>query len=51
MQTLISFFSFQPTVSGEIDSPMGAAAVEFIDPREPVAVWILLYSLLDLIAW
>ncbi|XP_074568113.1 uracil phosphoribosyltransferase-like [Curcuma longa] len=27
-----------PTVSGEIDSPMGAAAVEFIDPREPVAI-------------
>ncbi|KAG6475724.1 hypothetical protein ZIOFF_064953 [Zingiber officinale] len=27
-----------PTVSGEIDSPMGEAAVEFIDPREPVAI-------------
>ncbi|CAL1378981.1 unnamed protein product [Linum trigynum] len=27
-----------PTVSGEIQSPMGVATVEFIDPREPVAV-------------
>lgn len=28
----------QPTITGEILSPMGVAAVEFIDPREPVAV-------------
>ncbi|WCJ28357.1 Uracil phosphoribosyltransferase [Euphorbia peplus] len=27
-----------PTVHGEIQSPMGVAEVEFIDPREPVAV-------------
>ncbi|XP_022151469.1 uracil phosphoribosyltransferase [Momordica charantia] len=27
-----------PTVTGEIQSPMGVASVEFIDPREPVAV-------------
>ncbi|XP_034694873.1 uracil phosphoribosyltransferase-like [Vitis riparia] len=27
-----------PTVKGEIQSPMGVASVEFIDPREPVAV-------------
>ncbi|KAA8516377.1 hypothetical protein F0562_016670 [Nyssa sinensis] len=27
-----------PTVMGEIQSPMGVASVEFIDPREPVAV-------------
>jgi uracil phosphoribosyltransferase len=27
-----------PTVSGEIQSPMGVASVEFIDPREPVAI-------------
>ncbi|RDX86345.1 Uracil phosphoribosyltransferase, partial [Mucuna pruriens] len=27
-----------PTVSGEIQSPMAVASVEFIDPREPVAV-------------
>ncbi|KAI4356521.1 hypothetical protein L6164_000539 [Bauhinia variegata] len=27
-----------PTVAGEIQSPMGVASVEFIDPREPVAV-------------
>ncbi|KAJ7961369.1 Uracil phosphoribosyltransferase [Quillaja saponaria] len=27
-----------PTVQGEIQSPMGVASVEFIDPREPVAV-------------
>ena len=28
----------QPTIKGEIQSPMGVASVEFIDPREPVAV-------------
>lgn len=27
-----------PTITGEIQSPMGVAAVEFIDPREPVAI-------------
>ncbi|KAI9079624.1 hypothetical protein K1719_038451 [Acacia pycnantha] len=27
-----------PIVTGEIQSPMGVASVEFIDPREPVAV-------------
>ncbi|XAR68904.1 Uracil phosphoribosyltransferase [Bertholletia excelsa] len=27
-----------PTIRGEIQSPMGVASVEFIDPREPVAV-------------
>ncbi|KAJ6830836.1 putative uracil phosphoribosyltransferase [Iris pallida] len=27
-----------PTISGEIQSPMGVATVEFIDPREPVMV-------------
>eukprot|EP00257_Ricinus_communis_P021719 XP_015581258.1 uracil phosphoribosyltransferase isoform X2 [Ricinus communis] len=27
-----------PTITGEIQSPMGVASVEFIDPREPVAV-------------
>ncbi|XP_004302702.1 PREDICTED: uracil phosphoribosyltransferase [Fragaria vesca subsp. vesca] len=27
-----------PTVTGEIQSPMGVASVEFIDPREPVSV-------------
>uniref|UniRef100_A0A5B7B5F5 uracil phosphoribosyltransferase n=1 Tax=Davidia involucrata TaxID=16924 RepID=A0A5B7B5F5_DAVIN len=27
-----------PTVTGEIQSPMAVASVEFIDPREPVAV-------------
>ncbi|XP_023769396.1 uracil phosphoribosyltransferase [Lactuca sativa] len=27
-----------PTISGEIQSPLGLATVEFIDPREPVAV-------------
>ncbi|XP_027066309.1 uracil phosphoribosyltransferase isoform X1 [Coffea arabica] len=27
-----------PTISGEIQSPLGVATVEFIDPREPVAV-------------
>ncbi|XP_039016174.1 uracil phosphoribosyltransferase-like isoform X2 [Hibiscus syriacus] len=27
-----------PTVTGEIQSPMAIASVEFIDPREPVAI-------------
>ncbi|KAH6802869.1 uracil phosphoribosyltransferase [Perilla frutescens var. frutescens] len=27
-----------PTVSGDIQSPMGVASVEFIDPREPIAI-------------
>lgn len=27
-----------PTVTGEIQSPMGVASVEFVDPREPVAI-------------
>ncbi|KAL7169831.1 hypothetical protein ACSBR2_034797 [Camellia fascicularis] len=27
-----------PTITGEIQSPMGVASVEFIDPREPVAI-------------
>lgn len=27
-----------PTVTGEIQSPMGAASVEFVDPREPIVV-------------
>ncbi|GER54388.1 uracil phosphoribosyltransferase [Striga asiatica] len=27
-----------PTITGEISSPMGAASVEFIDPRDPIAI-------------
>ncbi|KAL7136401.1 hypothetical protein ABFS83_10G027800 [Erythranthe nasuta] len=27
-----------PTISGDIQSPMGVASVEFVDPREPVAI-------------
>lgn len=27
-----------PMISGEIQSPMGIASVEFVDPREPVAI-------------
>ncbi|XP_011094915.1 uracil phosphoribosyltransferase isoform X2 [Sesamum indicum] len=27
-----------PTITGEIQSPMGDASVEFIDPREPIAI-------------
>lgn len=38
----LSYCCCQPTVSGEIQSPMGVASVEFIDPREPVAVSIRL---------
>ena len=32
------FHWYQPTIMGEIQSPMGVASVEFIDPREPVMV-------------
>ena len=35
------FCFLQPTISGEIQTPMGVANVEFVDPREPVLVWIL----------
>lgn len=38
---LFVFFLLQPTITGEIQSPMGVASVDFIDPREPVAVSIL----------
>ncbi|KAL9303306.1 hypothetical protein ACSQ67_020569 [Phaseolus vulgaris] len=34
----LAFGQLDPTVSGEIQSPMAVASVEFIDPREPVAV-------------
>lgn len=27
-----------PTITGEIQSPIGVASVEFVDPREPVAI-------------
>lgn len=45
---LVCLFFLQPTISGEIQSPLGPATVEFIDPREPVAVsisipYIMLY--------
>jgi len=30
----------QPTLAGEIQTPMAVAEVEFVDPREPVAVSI-----------
>lgn len=38
-----------PTVTGEIQSPMGVATVEFIDPREPVAVVPILRAGLALV--
>ena len=28
----------QPTITGEIETPIAVASVEFIDPREPVLV-------------
>ncbi|KAB1200649.1 Uracil phosphoribosyltransferase [Morella rubra] len=37
IETLLQKFR-TPTVTGEIQSPMGVASVEFVDPREPVAV-------------
>ncbi|XP_077216517.1 uracil phosphoribosyltransferase [Tasmannia lanceolata] len=38
-----------PTISGEIQSPMGVASVEFIDPREPVTIVPILRAGLALV--
>ncbi|KAL5717252.1 uracil phosphoribosyltransferase [Ranunculus cassubicifolius] len=38
-----------PTVTGEIQSPMGVASVEFIDPREPVVIIPILRAGLALV--
>nr|DAD28317.1 TPA_asm: hypothetical protein HUJ06_029785 [Nelumbo nucifera] len=38
-----------PTVTGEIQSPMGVASVEFIDPREPVTIVPILRAGLALV--
>ncbi|KAK6943609.1 hypothetical protein RJ641_024711 [Dillenia turbinata] len=38
-----------PTISGEIQSPMGVASVEFIDPRQPVAIVPILRAGLALV--
>ncbi|XP_058109443.1 uracil phosphoribosyltransferase isoform X2 [Magnolia sinica] len=38
-----------PTVFGEIQSPMGVASVEFIDPREPVTIVPILRAGLALV--
>lgn len=35
---LFCYDFLQPTISGEIQSPMGVASVEFVDPREPIVV-------------
>jgi len=32
----------QPTITGEIETPIAVASVEFIDPREPVLVSLFL---------
>lgn len=32
----------QPTITGEIETPIAVASVEFIDPREPVLVSLIL---------
>lgn len=38
-----------PTITGEIQSPMGVASVEFIDPREPILVVPILRAGLALV--
>ncbi|XP_056172725.1 uracil phosphoribosyltransferase isoform X1 [Syzygium oleosum] len=40
-----------PTIAGEIQSPMGVASVEFIDPREPVVVIPILRAGLALVEY
>jgi hypothetical protein len=32
------FEPLQPTITGEVETPVAVASVEFIDPREPVLV-------------
>lgn len=39
---IVIFCYLQPMISEEIQSPMGIASVEFVDPREPVAVSALI---------
>lgn len=41
--TYLWFYPYQPIVTGEIQSPMGVASVEFVDPREPVAVRLFFF--------
>lgn len=36
--TYLWVYCCQPTVTGEIQSPMAIASVQFVDPREPLAV-------------
>lgn len=50
--SIFCFFEYrlQPTITGEIQSPMGVASVEFIDPREPVAVSILNHIIFTILA-
>lgn len=38
-----------PTVTGEIQSPLGVASVEFVDPREPISVVPILRAGLALV--
>lgn len=45
----IFLFFLQPTISGEIQSPMGVASVEFIDPREPIMVSLRVIICLDIL--
>jgi len=33
-----------PTITGEIETPVAVASVEFIDPREPVLVSLFHYT-------
>lgn len=37
---MINFYfkPLQPTITGEIETPVAVSSVEFIDPREPVLV-------------
>lgn len=37
-QSYGSLFSLQPVVNGEIQTPMGVATVEYVDPHEPIMV-------------
>ena len=38
------FQPLQPTITGEIETPVAVASVEFIDPREPVLVSLFHYT-------
>jgi hypothetical protein len=42
------FKLLQPTITGEIETPVAVSSVEFIDPREPVMASLFLNTIFSL---